>query len=276
MRVLSNILVYNLSQKGEKMKKCIIFVMIVFTISHLLFAEEKANYNDANGTIIFGKEDTDTKVVIRKCEVEVTIGDLATEEQKIIYDDYKTKRIIGQLNNNDKIKILRTYRIDYVNNPKSRWGSISGELWYEIKNNSSTGWICMSSDFIGLYTDPYYNNRWQIINLIQINEKKWTVRSMDQTLSVWENLNIRDNPGVTKTKVIYTIRPNDTDPYQSNVEIIAMTEEIEIIDGKNDHWLKVKYKDYIGWIFGGYATAERGGPKYHIPEYDIKFELGWY
>ena len=99
---------------------------------------------------------------------------------------------------------------------------------------------------------------------------------MDQTLSVWENLNIHDNPGVEGNSVIYTIRPNDTDPYQSNVEVIAMTEEVETIDGRTDHWLKVNYKENTGWIFGAYASAERGGPKYYIPENSIIFDLGWY
>lgn len=94
-------------------------------------------------------------------------------------------------------------------------------------------------------------------------------------LTVWENLNIRNNPGTSGNKVIYTIRPNNTDPQQTNVELIAMTEEDEIIDRKKDHWLKVKYKDYTGWIFGGYASAERGGPKYLIPEYTVEFDLGW-
>lgn len=258
------------------MKKNILIVSIIFAVSHLSFAEITANYNNANGTILLEKEENDTKVIIRKCEVDVTIGDLAKEKERIIYDDYKNKNVIGQLQDNDKIKVLEIYRIDYLNKPSNKWGNISGELWYKIESNTTTGWICLSSDYIGKYTDPYYNNRWQITNLIQSSGKNWTVRTMDQTLAVWENLNIREYPGISGNRVIYTIRPNDTDPYQSNVEVIAMTEEVETIDGIKDHWLKVKYKDYIGWIFGGYATAERGGPKYYIPEYSVEFDLGWY
>ena len=48
------------------------------------------------------------------------------------------------------------------------------------------------------------------------------------------------------------------------------------IDGFTDYWLKISYKGYEGWIFGGYAYAERGGPKYEIPEEEIKYKLGWY
>ena len=99
---------------------------------------------------------------------------------------------------------------------------------------------------------------------------------MDETLSVFENLNIRNNPGTEKTEVIYTIRPKATDPFQTNVEVIAMTQEEETIDGKTDSWLKIKYKNYEGWIFGGYATAERGGPRYYIPENIVINDLSWY
>lgn len=59
------------------MKKFVLFLSIIFAFSHLSFAEQKPNYNNANGTIIFEKEENDTKMIIRKCEVEVTIGDLA-------------------------------------------------------------------------------------------------------------------------------------------------------------------------------------------------------
>ena len=44
--------------------------------------------------------------------------------------------------------------------------------------------------------------------------------------------------------------------------------------GKKDYWLKIKYEDYTGWIFGAYIDIERGGPKYYIPEDVIEFGLG--
>lgn len=55
------------------------------------------------------------------------------------------------------------------------------------------------------------------------------------------------------------------------------TEETETIDGLTDHWLKIEYaSNKYGWIFGGYASVERGGPKYYIPEAMIIFDLSWY
>ena len=63
----------------------------------------------------------------------------------------------------------------------------------------------------------------------------------------------------------------------SNIAARIITEETETIDGLTDHWLKIEYaSNKYGWIFGGYASVERGGPKYYIPEAMIIFDLSWY
>ena len=258
------------------MKKCICIFTVLLLYSLYLFADDNPNYKNGNGTIIFKKIDNNIIEILRKCEVIVKIGDLARQEERIMYDDYKNKKAIGLLQDNDNIKVLQVYTLEDNNKQKDKWGNARGELWYKITRNNEIAWICKSQDYLGTYTDPYYNNRYQITGMIQSSGKNWTVRTMDQTLSVWENLNIRDNPGTTGNKIIYIIKPNITDPVQTNVEVIAMTEEVEEIDGKKDHWIKVKYKNYTGWIFGGYATAERGGPKYYIPEGTVDFDLSWY
>ncbi len=54
---------------------------------------------------------------------------------------------------------------------------------------------------------------------------------------------------------------------------LAAVEEEDTVDGITDRWVQVSYKDYEGWIFGGHASAERGGPKYYIPEQLIAFDL---
>ena len=258
------------------MKRNTIFLLGLLYLTNVVSATEIGNYNNGNGTIIDQRNNNDSIIITRKCETEVVIGDLADEDQRVIYDNYRDRNAIGELQDNDKIQTLEIYKVLYKNKPEDEWNRASGELWYKINFENLIGWICISPDYLGKYSDPYTNNRWQIIDSIQSSGKKWTIRALDQTLSVWENLNIRENPGITGNKVLYTIRPKDTDPPQSNVEVIAITEEVEIIDGIEDHWVKVKYKQYIGWIFGGYATAERGGPKYYIPEKRVRFDLGWY
>ena len=256
--------------------KIFFVAVIVLAVTFVSFAETTANYNSGNGTIVFEEVSSDRIVTIRKCEIEVIIGDLAGEKERVIYNDYVKGSVIGQLEDNDAISLLQVCRIDYPNKPSNRWGSPSGEIWYRIERNATLGWICVSSEFVSEYADPYFENRWQIIDTIESNGKEWTVRTMDQMLAVWEHVNVCDTPGVSGNAVIYTIRPGNTDPHQSNVTIVAMTEQVETIDGRTDHWLKVEYKGFTGWIFGGYATAERGGPKYYIPEENISFGLGWY
>ena len=44
----------------------------------------------------------------------------------------------------------------------------------------------------------------------------------------------------------------------------------------NDRWVKIQYEEgKYGWVFGGYVSVERGGPKYMIPEHEIEFLVGW-
>ena len=255
------------------MKKSL-FLIILLTLAQLIFANP--NYNNGNGTIIFSQNQDGVKTTIRKCEIDsIIIGDLLADKNRNIYSNYNFSKKIGKLNDNDAIKILEVCTIEYLNKPKDKWGNPSGELWYKIIYNDIEGCIWVSPSALGEGEDPYFNNNYEVLEEIN-NGKKWTVRKLNQVVSVWENLNIRDNPGTEKTNVIYTIRPRETDPFQTNVDVIAITEEKETIDGKTDYWLKIKYKNYEGWIFGGYASVERGGPKYYLPEAMIDFDLSWY
>jgi hypothetical protein len=99
-----------------------------------------------------------------------------------------------------------------------------------------------------------------------------------QIVAYWgyDNLNIRNNPGTIGTKVISKITPPGDISSQINLDVLEVTEETETIEGKTDRWLKIIYNGVEGWIFGGYTSVERGGPKYFTPEYIIAFELGWY
>ena len=218
------------------------------------------------------------KIIIRKCNVEVTIGDLLREQNRIIFDGYFDGKEIGVLNDNDIVNVLEICTIEYLDKPKDKWGNPQGELWYKIKKTVVTGWIHISLTDLGRYTDPYYNNRYEIIEKIESSGKKWTIRRMDQTISIWERLNVRDRPGLGGKKLflLHDFEEGTRNP-QENYTVIAMTEETETIDGKTDHWLKIEYiPGKYGWVFGGYASVERGGPKYYIPENTVIFDLSWY
>jgi hypothetical protein len=83
-----------------------------------------------------------------------------------------------------------------------------------------------------------------------------------------------DKPGLKNTNIISQI--SNPDRPQWVVEVIAATEEEETINGKTDRWLKINYKGTEGWIFGGPASVERGGPKYYIPENLIEFMFAFF
>ena len=61
------------------MKKILISAIALLCFSALVYAVP--NYNNGNGTIMFESEYNGVKTVIRKCELEVTIGDLLRKEK---------------------------------------------------------------------------------------------------------------------------------------------------------------------------------------------------
>ncbi len=236
--------------------------------------EHVPNYANGNGTIVFSSNTDGVSTIIRKCEMSVTIGPMLSEDGHMMYKDHNRDEPLAILTDGDTMQILQTCSIRRFNEPKSKCGSVSGEHWYKIKYEGQEGWICSCDSFLGGMNDPYEDNRFEILETLSFAGKTWTVRKMEQTLSVWENLNIRQNPGINDNVVVYTIRPGDTDPHQTNVKTLAITEESDTIEGMTDRWLKISYKGHEGWIFGGYTSAERGGPRYYIPEQWIAFDVG--
>lgn len=187
------------------MKKNIFCLLICLSLSLLygqsIFGEKssKPDYMGGNGTILLDKTDGNTHIVIRKMELEVTVGDLLQETDRNVFTSYENGKKIFKLKDNDNIK-------------------------------------------------------------------------------VWERLNVREKPGLDGKKIsmIHDFDSGSRNP-QENYTVVAMTEEKDSIDGMNDYWLKIEYAHgKYGWIFGGYATVERGGPKYYTPENTAIFALGWY
>ena len=259
------------------MKKSVLLILLL-SLAQLAFSNP--NYKNGNGTIISSSEKDGNKIIIRKCEVDdIKIGDLLRKDHRKIYEDYSFDKLIGELKDNDVIKVSEVCTITYLNKPKDKWNNPVGELWYKISLNEKPGCICVSNS-LGEYTDPYYENRYEVLEEIQTS-KKWTVRKLNQLVAVWERLNVRDKPGLEGKKVFmlhdYDYSNGSGLNPQENHEILAITEETETIDGINEHWLKIEYApNKYGWIFGGYTTVERGGPKYYIPEAMVKFDLSWY
>ncbi len=259
------------------MKKCSLFI-ILFALAQFGFSDP--NYKNGNGTIISVFETEGIRSTVRKCIINnIKIGDLLLEKNRTIYEDYSFDKKIGKLKDNDVVNILEVCTNEGKNNQNIKQFNPAG-LWYKIQTNNCTGCIFLSDNLLDQYTDPYFNNRYEILEEMQTS-KKWTVRKLEQMVSVYERLNVRETPGLDGKKVFMI---HDYDFYNGsglnpmeNHNIVAITEETETIDGLTDHWLKIEYAPgKYGWIFGGYASVERGGPKYYIPENIIIFDLSWY
>lgn len=65
-------------------------------------------------------------------------------------------------------------------------------------------------------------------------------------LVIASELSIRKSPSKNSERVFLV-------PFDTVVEILEESEESETIDSKTSKWMKVRYEDKEGWIFGGYA-----------------------
>ena len=234
---------------------------------------ENPDYRGGNGTILTYAESDWVRKIIRKCEMDVTIGGMLDDEGRTVYESIAKKSAVGLLQDGDRVSVLQICTLEYLQEPEGEYGSEKGDLWFKISQDGTEGWICVNDGYL-FATAPYYGNSWEVLGTIRSQGKSWTVRSMRQSLSVFEKLPVWDRPGTGAGSLVYTIVPGEADPVQTDVQVTAVTEEEDTVDGITDRWVKVSYKGHEGWIFGGYASAQRGGPKYYIPEQWIAFDLG--
>ena len=242
----------------------------------------KADYAGGNGTIISESEDENNIITVRKHVQTVKIGDMARDERRIIYSDMEKSEKVYELKDDDALEISEIWKI-------TRKDDGLFYCWLKVKSNGYSGFLCYSeprfvkyyNEYRNGYPDPYENNKWEILETIESGGKKWTVRKMAQGLSVFSSLDeveLRDNPGETGTKVIGYV-PASYKSYkngkgQINVEIEAITEETDSSSEKR--WARITFDGKTGWINDAFLSAERGGPKYYIPEAALDFDLGWY
>ena len=105
-----------------------------------------------------------------------------SEDGHMMYKDHNRDEPLAILTDGDTMQILQTCSIRRFNEPKSEWGSVSGEHWYKIKYEGQEGWICSCDSFLGGMNDPYEDNRFEILETLSFAGKTWTVRKMEQTL----------------------------------------------------------------------------------------------
>lgn len=250
----------------KKTKLLSIFLFIAVT--SFLYADE--NYKNGNGTLIFQDTSDEKSIEVRKFELkDVEIGD-QLEDINTVYKSYEKTEPAGTLEwwSEKKMDIHEICSIKHIGKVNS-WDHQSGELWIKISTKKISGWICIYDNW---YQNPYENRNYECLGAIKSGNKTWNIRKLNQYISVWTDLNIRDKPGLSGKK-ISTIKYKGP---QLNIKVFEITEESDNIDGMNDRWVKIQYEEgKYGWVFGGYVSVERGGPKYMIPEHEIEFLVGW-
>jgi hypothetical protein len=233
------------------------------------------NYANGNGTIIKVEKVGKMTKVYRKHIQQIQIKDILNlsfienSNHNIYLNSEFSDKIVGVLNFDDLINIEQILEMNDENNYY---------VWLNIKKRDNVaGWFFLGeSGKLGVgfnlpagISVPYYNNRWEILESININNRIWTIRNMNhQQVSVYGTTNIYNNPGLINSNIISQILlpKDDNSLVMLNLEIIAATEEKEEVDGKTDRWLKINHNGIEGWIYGGYAGVERGGLKYYIPD----------
>jgi len=247
------------------MKKFVPMSMLFLFIALHGYAQSN-NYQQANGTILESKTDGNINIIVRKYDQRIQIGDIAMDKNLHVYSqpDRENSRELFKLNLGDYINISELLK-------KENTKDHITDIWLKITTEKGRmGWIYYSA------SDPYENDNWAVMEIITVNNRTWTVRKLEQSVAFWDALDVRNTPGLDGSIVLFTLSQDENNS-QINVDTISITEEQDTIDGITDSWIKIRDEQgRIGWIFGGYATVERGGPKYLIPENDISFSLGYY
>jgi hypothetical protein len=241
----------------------------------IVFSQEiEYNYYNGNGTIIEEKFENNKQIITRKHEDRFELysinpgeGYRANGVDTLVLLDKPQLDAALIFSIPDSITWINTllfrYEMNFDDDKKNSW-------LYVRTDDGKAGWL-----YVGINFDPYENGRWSILEIITIQNKIWTVRKLTGYLSVWKVLNVRDKPGLNNTTVLFNLIPAVNNP-QLGVTILAITEEKDTIDGITDYWVKIKdEQNRIGWVFGGYTSVERGGPKYSTPNASIRFEYNF-
>ena len=246
-------------------------IMLESTISKSISANENYDYFDGNGTIVEEKIENNLKIIVRKHEDILKLFSVPSDGWYRV-NDLLALDLLEKPELNSSIKytlpeypivthvdtILFRFEQNLVINKNSSW-------LYVKTNDGNEGWL-----YLGLNIDPYDNGIWSIDEIIETQDKKWTVRKLGGSLSIYQTvLDVYDIPD---NNVLYQIIPTQEKP-QLPLYILAITEEpAGVWNGRDDYWVKIKdEQNRIGWIFGGYASVERGGPKYMTPKSTIGF-----
>jgi uncharacterized protein YgiM (DUF1202 family) len=225
------------------------------------------DYNNGNGTILAMKNEDGANWTYRKFN--------DTQEA---WGGGKYNKVYNNPGLNNRKELFTLDQGEEFDIYEIATDEINGKanLWVKIKNKESLeGWI------YGGEKDPYRDGNGAVLDIINIGDRTWTVKKLpEQKLMAENNLNVRDKPGLINTKVLLQIKKEDYNNenwpdylvnYACNVTLLAITNEKDTIDEKEEYWVKIKDdKGREGWVFGKYLDFDgRGGLKYNRAETDV-------
>jgi hypothetical protein len=239
-------------------------------VSKYIIDELSYNFDNGNGTILNYNIENEYLIITRKHETRLFL--MAFMQQYIVYED-------PYINSNELFVItsscyVNTLQIVFVKNLNTN----EAMNWIKIiTDDNIAGWLKVSTN-----KEIYSEGNWAILEIININNKNWTIRKIRDSMLVidfsilnrenyidyqgiilYDSIDIRNNPGIDGTEIIFTIKMEDDK--RVPLKILAITEETDSKDGEIEHWLKIEFEDgRIGWIFGGYVY-NLADPRYFFP-----------
>lgn len=227
-------------------------ILISILISGILFAETNTLYN---GYLLKEDKIENHSYVSRRHEQTLEIGYSARDYNKIVYKDFISAEKIGKIEKGDSIRISEIIIVD------------DKKTYLKIETDTVQGYILLSENKWDLYRD----GNWLPQETIKSGSKVYHTLKNSQRFNVYENLRIRDVPGLDGNKIGLI---EGYGKMSVTVKTMAVTEEKDTIDGKTERWAKIEYNGIVGWVFGGYLSYERGGPRFNFPETELELDLG--
>jgi hypothetical protein len=243
------------------MKKILLFSLFLIINSKMSAGDEIIgfNYENGNGTILDVFVENGKKIEIRRHESRFAIypyGEITAFSRP-----YTDSDRLFRLKDGDYVNTLEVACvINISDNLESNWVKI-------INDNNQSGWLDMNDTW-----GPYKNGNGAFVERIIVKDREWTIIKLNSGFSYWGTVNVHDKPGITDSTIVFKLINENMQ--QFSITSSEITRESDTIDGITDYWVKIKDEQgRTGWVFGGYITVERGGPKYHTPENDVEFRF---
>ena len=227
---------------------------------------KEENKDNTTGTVYIDKK-KGIKTTVKECynSYFYFVGD----DNFDIYESCSFDKKIGKTKDMEDFESLELHLIEYIGKKADKNNERKGQTWVKIRTKNLEGFICKSAEEV---IDPFieFEEKYPIVEEFNTS-KKFTARKMESTLFAKFNTKVYAKPGKGQ-KEIYVTTSKDSAVYDGwgseyydlvCIQTLEITDQTETINGETDYWVKIKYKNIEGWVFGDDLDAvNRGGPRY--------------